>query len=246
MNEQKEKEITAKEYFDILKQKKESINDEKLTAFYEQCLKLVSKYKITNQKLVLKRIMFYIDCIERERAIINAGFGIYINREDVMEYIDNVARKVVKIIELERFERDIPDDVVAKIEKCRDLFDKLYVIYTDYTGKDEKKTEKHKREKDPILIGVLCDTSQRIINNRLYFIADWVDEYCDLTLDSMIAEMKSNSKNMDSYKIATPEDIKEIKDDLNPKSTNNKYIISNTTSEWTPVANLTTISVDNV
>lgn len=236
-------EITAKEYFDILKSKKESINDEKLTAFYEQCLKLVSKYKITNQKLALKRIIFYIDCIERERAIINAGFSTYINREDVTEYIENVTRRVVKIIELERFERDIPDEVVEKIEKCKDLFDKMYVIYTDYTGKEEKKTEKYKREKDPILIGVLCDTEKRIINNRLYFIADWVDEYCDLTLDSMIAEMKTNSKNMESYNLATPEDIAQIKDDLNPRSVNKQYISTNYT--WSTANDLTTISINN-
>jgi hypothetical protein len=227
-----ENKITATEYFVTLKAKKENIDDEKLDAFYNQCLSLVKKYKITGQKEALKRLIFYIDCVEKERKAIANGFTKYIQREDVSEYIDIVGDRVVKVIELERFERDIPDDVVEKIAIAKDIFDELYVIYTDYTGKDEKKVEKQRREKDPIVIGIFLDKKNRVINNRFYFIVDWVDEYCDLTLDRMIVEMKSNSKDMSVYEAVTPETLKEIKDDLSPKN-----IIK--IGEWTYSDNIT-------
>ena len=230
-------EISPAEYFNTIKGKQKDIDDEKLNEFYNNCLKLVNKYKVTGQKAALKRLMFYIECIERERKAINAGLTTYVERDDIDEYIDHVAKNVVKCIELSRFERDIPDDVVDKIAKVDGIFDELYVFFTDYTGREERKVEKERREKDPIIFGVFLDKTNRVINNRFYFIADWVDEYCDLTLDRMISEMKSNSKNMNIYSIATPDDLSKIKEDLSPKSKN--YHIDN--NSWRTV-DLSTIT----
>ena len=55
------------------------------------------------------------------------------------------------------------------------------MLYYDPEGKVYKETayEEAKR-KDPILFGVIAGS------NKLYYIADWVDEYCDLTLEKFI------------------------------------------------------------
>ena len=39
------------------------------------------------------------------------------------------------------------------------------------------------REKDPILFGAIMDGD--VCFDRLYFICDWTDEFCDLTLDQL-------------------------------------------------------------
>ena len=94
----------------------------------------------------------------------------------------------------------VPDEVIDKVEKARDYFDMLYVAYTDYTGETVRKVEKEKRDKDPILFGaflVPSDNGNMIPSEHLFFIADWVDEYCDLTMDQLI----------ESYRNATGEDI---------------------------------------
>ena len=49
------------------------------------------------------------------------------------------------------------------------------------------------------------------MNERFYFIGDWVDEYCDLTLDKMVAEVKEVSQKNILHPIKTPEDIEELK-----------------------------------
>ena len=48
-------------------------------------------------------------------------------------------------------------------------------------------TEEEKRiKKDPILFGVIYGS------NKLYYIADWVDEYCDLTWDQVVEKLEKD------------------------------------------------------
>lgn len=76
------------------------------------------------------------------------GINTFIYRDDIEEYIDSVVKDTVKIIELENYEREIPDDIVSIIEKVKDKFDQLYVVFTDYTGKVERQIEKERRENE--------------------------------------------------------------------------------------------------
>ena len=72
------------------------------------------------------------------------------------------------------------------------------MLYLDYKEKididnkkkavAEPKTNKQNiKEKDPILFGTLDYEP-----DKLYFIADWIDEYCDLTLDKFVQTIKKN------------------------------------------------------
>lgn len=91
------------------------------------------------------------------------GITTFIYRDDIEEYIDNIAKDTVKIIELENYEREIPDEIVAIIEQVKDKFDQLYVLFTDYTGKVERQVEKERRQKDPILFGTFQNEKQELL-----------------------------------------------------------------------------------
>lgn len=208
------KEISPSEYFDLLKEKRQKITDEDLSNFYENALVLLNKYKITGQKEGMKKLIFLIETVEKERAIVKMGIDTFVYKDDVEDYIDDVAKKTVKIIELERYEREIPDAIVEIISEVKDLFDQLYIVFTDYTGRVERKVERERRAKDPILFGTFQDKKSRTLVERFYFLGDWEDEYCDLTLDKMIAEVKG-AKNKDILRtISTPADIQELKQQL--------------------------------
>jgi len=223
----KHRTLPPSEYFDIVKSRKQSITDETLLNYYDSCLALINKYQITGQTPALRKLLFHLDCIETEREIVRLGFTTFIYRDDIEEYIDSVAQNVVKIIELENYEREIPDHVVELIEKVKNKFDKLYVLFTDYTGKAERKVEKARRQKDPILFGTFQNNRSGAVVDRFYFIADWEDEYCDLTLDKLINEMKANKKRNIPRTINTPEDIAELKKQLNMLSPkDNSFIIN--------------------
>ena len=210
-----EKELTPSEYFDIIKNKKQYITDEDLSNIYDNCLILLNKYKTTGQVKGMKKLIFHLECIEREREIVGMGINTFIYKDDIEEYIDNIAKDTVKIIELKNYERELPDEIIETVSKVKDIFDQLYIVFTDYTGKVEKQIEKERREKDPILFGTFQDQNTKTIIDRFYFLGDWEDEYCDLTLDKMVNETIKKTGKEIRKEISTPKDIQELKAQLN-------------------------------
>ena len=218
-------ELTPSEYFEQVKERKNHITDEDLQNVYDNCLELLNKYKITGQKKGMRKLMFHLECIEKEREIVSMGIDTFIYRDDIEEYIDNVAKDTVKIIELENYEREIPDEIVELIGEVKDKFDQLYVVFTDYTGKVEKQVERERREKDPILFGTFQDQTNRTVIDRFYYLGDWEDEYCDLTLDKMVNETEKVGKRNIVRTISTPRDLEELKSQLDALVEQNSLFI---------------------
>ena len=180
------KEITPSQYFDYLKGAKNVITTEALKDSYDAFIKLAEKYQKLGQVESLKKLCFLADTLVKEEKLIELGINTFVYKDTIEDYIENVADKTVKIVELSRYMREIPDDLVDTIEKTKPLFDEFYVVFTDYTGKEERKVEKERRDKDPILFGVFKNRTN--VADRFYFLGDWVDEFCDLTLDKLIEQ----------------------------------------------------------
>lgn len=113
------KELTPQQYFDAVKDAKKKVTDEELARVYDNCLELINKYKITGQNSAIKKCIFHLDSVEREREIVKMGINTFVYRDDIEYYINDVASDVVKIIELERYEREIPDEIVNIIADAR-------------------------------------------------------------------------------------------------------------------------------
>ena len=217
--------FTPQEYFDAVKERKHTITDEDLQNVYANCLELLSKYRITGQKKAIQKLMFHLDCIEKEREIVKLGINTFVYRDDIEYYINNVADDIVKIIDLESYEREIPDEIVEVIERVKDKFDQLYIVFTDYTGDTEREVQEERRQKDPILFGTFLDERNRSIIDRFYYLGDWVDEYCDLTLDKLVNETERVGNRKIAHPIKTPEDISELKAQLGTLTQENSLSI---------------------
>lgn len=185
-------EITPSQYFDVIKDAKNVITTDALKESYDVFIKLAEKYKKLGQIESLKKLTFLADTLVKEEKLIEMGISTFIYKDTIEDYIENVADKTVKIVELSRYMREIPDELVSTIEKTKDLFDEFYVVFTDYTGKEERKVEKERRDKDPILFGVF--KNQTNVADRFYFLGDWVDEFCDLTLDKLVEQYKEKKE----------------------------------------------------
>lgn len=209
-----QREMTPTEYFNTVKELKHTITDEVLANAYQNCLEMLEKCKITGQHKGAKRLIFHLEAITKERDLVKMGINQFVYKEDIEYYIQNVASDVVKIIDLESYEREIPDEIVEVIAKTKSMFDQLYIVFTDYTGEVEKKVEKERRDKDPILFGAFKNENNSVIVNRFYFLGDWVDEYCDLTLDKIVSECNDVGKRNIVHTMKTPEDVKEFKEQL--------------------------------
>ena len=183
--EEEGKKMTPSEYFSYVKEKKNHIEEEDLRQIYENALNMIKRYQITGQTKSIEKLKFLLDIIELEIPIVKAGYNQFVYRWDVEEYIDKISDDSVFIIEMKNYEREFPDEVIDKIVKAKEVFgDNLFVIYTDYTKKTQRKVAKERRERDPILFGALI--KNRVAYDRFYYICDWEDKYCDLSLDKIV------------------------------------------------------------
>lgn len=193
--------ILANEYFNGVKTKSQKLIDakvlEELNYLPAQIEELVQLGQTGLADKLKKNIVFLV----KERILVANGFDTYVYRNDVTRYIDLVKDKKVFICELEKFPRLIPESAKKLLLKAKALnvFKDFWVVYVDYTGDSDKVlTEKDKAERkknrDPIIFGTF-EKPEKANIDKMYFICDWTDEYCDLTLDKMVKKLVENDKN---------------------------------------------------
>ena len=91
-----------------------------------------------------------------------------------------------------------------------EVFDNYVILYYDPEGTVYKETayEEAKR-RDPIIFGVIAGSK------KLYYVADWVDEYCDLTLDAFVDALgiEKDDLHFDAEEIKKAKENKEVKEE---------------------------------
>ena len=116
-------------------------------------------------------------------SVLNAeGLHYIINENQMVSFIKE-CEKGICLDYIKNFSRPIPTEVVDKIEEVNklEIFDNYVVLYYDPKGEVFKETAREEaKRKDPILFGVLAGS------RKLYYITDWVDEYCDLSLEKFV------------------------------------------------------------
>lgn len=218
--------VNPYQYFQNVKGKVQEMNDDKLFEIYNNAVNLASIYNKTGQKKGLRKLIFHIQSIMKEQQALDKGITKFIYRDDIEEYIEKVADKQVVILDIANYERRIPDEIVEALSKVKDIFDEFYIVCTDYSGSMSKQIQKERREKDPILFGVFLDRDKQAINERFYYIGDWVDEYCDLTLDKMISEMDKTGKKI-LNPVLIPSSTEELEAQLDSLKLDEKLISDN-------------------
>ena len=183
---------------------------------------MLEGFIITGQKESAKKMIYHMETIEKEHELVKLGVTTFVYKEDVTDFINNISDDVVKVIELESYQRHLPEEAIQAVAKTKHLFTEFFVVFTDYTGESEKKVEKERIEKDPILFGVFFDEEQDVAIERFYFLADWEDEYCDLTLDKMVSIMKSNDEDDPRHTIESPQTLEELKVTVHNMETANR------------------------
>lgn len=220
--------IDAEDYFANIKSKKERTTDEFLTKLYTNTETLLKKAHALGQTKVVEKLLYTLEVLEKERVLFELGFREFVYRDDIEYYMDQVKDKAVKIIGLEEYPREIPDEIAEKIVtlKEKNIFDVYYVVFTDYTGKLEREVAKEDKKKDPIIFGTFSKREQRrrLLYDRFYYIADWEDEYCDLTLDKMVSEMSKEGKDIIRPVCIPDADIQTIRDYMTSLEEQNKTL----------------------
>lgn len=193
--------ILANEYFNGVKTKSQKLMDDKLIQELQYLPSQIEELIQLGQTGLANKLKKNIVALTKERILIANGFDTYVYRNDVTRYIELVKDKKVFICELEKFPRLIPESAKKLLMKARSLnvFQDFWVVYVDYTGDSDKtltakEKAERKKNRDPIIFGTFEKPEQAQID-KMYFICDWTDEYCDLTLDKMVKKLVENDSN---------------------------------------------------
>lgn len=211
-------------YYEYIKGKLETQEQSKLDNELSVLINAFKTCKRTGQRRLCDIIIFNIKCIIHERALLSLGITEYIDKESIQKFVESVKPKnSIKIIELSRYPRTIPQKEAKLIQIIKDkhIFDDICIIFTDFTKNDYKTEEEKelvKRNRDPICFGMFRDTGIDKNYKRLYKICDWVDDYCDLTFDKMVNQMSKmniDCKNGTIEPFIDMDTIDEINKELN-------------------------------
>lgn len=207
--------VTPSTYFEYVKGMKQKLVNHEHEIIIDTALTMLKKTKLTGQTEMAKELTHQIELAMRELEAAADGFDIFVDRKTLEKYIKSVEQKSVKIIEIERYEREIPDEILDKLELARKHFDRIYIVFTDYTEKQTKKVAKERRDKDPIMFGAFVEkdasSSKIYVEDRMFFIADWVEEKCELTLEEMVRDVKDKTGEDITYRVTNPKDAEEVK-----------------------------------
>lgn len=205
--------IEPNDYFAALKSKVEANADSSLSKQYQILIKEIEDASAIGQQALVDSLLFNIAVIDKEIKLLDTPFTKFVRMEALKELVDKVQPKnSIKIIELERYPRIIPEDVKEKIQAAKGLgvFDKYCVVFTDLTDNDYKTPEEKKfveRNRDPIVFGYFSDLKLKKNHEKFYLIGDWEDEWCDLTFTKAVEKMSALNIADSNGELKTVEEI---------------------------------------
>lgn len=81
--------MTPDELFQEFKNKKVFFDKNDLDRIYKQAFYLANKYHRTGQTVGLKKILFIMSVLEKEKTLIDLGINQFIYKDTIIDYVDN-------------------------------------------------------------------------------------------------------------------------------------------------------------
>jgi hypothetical protein len=158
---------------------------------------MVRSTELTGQRALHEHLVVELCGVVREQEIAAMGMNITLPEKVVTELVPTIPK--LKYEQFEKFPRIVPKAVMDRIAavKLANVFDEYYILYVDGKPSEKLETNEDKiKRKDPILFGKL-----KTFPGRLYFIIDWTDEFCDMTLAKMVNHIQANDPEFSLDKI---------------------------------------------
>ena len=160
--------------------------------------KLIQQASKNGQMALMEQLASNLCTYKLEIQMLSMGVHKYVTEETIVTFY-KMCKKGLRFDWVKNYTRQIPETVLAVKQRADELeiFDNYAILHYDPDATAYSKTNEERR--DPILFGVLRDST------KLYFIGDWIDEYCDLTLEQL-ADLVGKEK---IHNIEIPESFKE-------------------------------------
>ena len=146
-----------------------------------------------NGQTALKEKLLRDMIINKYESVLYANDLYYVVTEDQVVKFVKKTKNGVRLTYVKNYVRIIPPEVTKRIQEINkfEIFDNYVILHYDPDTKSYSETvEETKRRRDPILFGVIRGS------NKLYYITDWVDEYCNLTLDKFVETLQIKKESL--------------------------------------------------
>ena len=141
----------------------------------------------TSGQLAMKEKLLRDMVVNKYESVLYANDLYYVMTEDqIVEFVKKT-EKGVRLTYIKNYMRVIPPEVIDKVTKTNalEIFDNYAILHYDPDCLAFGETiEETKKRRDPILFGLIRGS------NKLYYITDWIDEFCDLTLDKFVETLQ--------------------------------------------------------
>jgi len=185
-------ELSISEFFYSIKNSTKEIRD--IQNRSEGYIKALEQAKIMGQQALAEKLIDMIEVVRSESQLFALNLKQYITEEQVIEFYKK-SEKGLKLLWIKNFSRIIPSKFIEIKQKLDELgvFDNYVILTYDPDEKTYAETkEEEAKRKDPIFFGVIKGS------RKLYYIGDWVDDYCDLTLENFIDEFGEKAINQNN------------------------------------------------
>jgi len=155
----------------------------------------------TGQVALFEKLKNIIYVIKSETILLNNNLNKYLSEEMVVEFYQATSKdKSLKLTWIKNYTRLIPSSVIELKTQLdeKEVFDNYVILHFDPNNESIELTENEKQKlKDPILFGVIKNS------RRLYYIADWADEVCNLTLEKVIETLGKEAFEINNNTVKT-------------------------------------------
>ncbi len=188
----------VEEFFKLVKGGAKEVDFKKAQQFRN---KVIKKYKQAIklwQHHLCKQMAEQSIWLKKEIEIVKLFWNIkYVYETDVSDLEDNgIKGRILRKKSLADYKWDIPSEHIKTLLKAKSskLFDDIIILYTRKKKKSleldkdkEWENSQTTRKVDPIAFWKIEST------DRLYFLCDWEDDECDLTLNKLEKSIKADT-----------------------------------------------------
>jgi len=147
------------------------------------------------QTALIEKLTAQIDVVKAEGQLFAMGLKKVVTEEQIVKFYKE-CEIGMRLDWIKNFTRIIPSEFLETKEELdeKGIFDNYVIMHFDknedaYSKTQEEIKKEEEKKKDPILFGVIRGS------RKLYYIGDWVDEYCDLTLEDFIDKFGKTAIN---------------------------------------------------
>lgn len=190
--------INARLYFKWIKGKFGVLEEMRLKRRIKKLEAAFNKAIDNGQISLGEKLMAELTRETREAVMYAKGIRHFIEREDLHKHKRNIRGGHISDTVFEKYTRIVPDKIIEKKKKFEPIFDG-FIIYHYYNENEEKIREKNQKMssdekaamRDPVLFGIIRES------DRLYYIDEWDDEFCDLSFDEIVDVIAKEEKMED-------------------------------------------------